>query len=121
MIAYKLVREYRGKRVSMFSHLGRYLKLTYPKGEIIKAKKTTLGIFVFDKRKNARDFALGYCPMGVFCLKVKPIGKGKRPKSILRAAQHTDTLREYKFREANERHISPPLGTICYPAVEVLE
>jgi len=51
-------------------------------------------------------------------LKVRPIGRGKVPKRI---SYSSCKLHDFYNESYNVGSGSPPIGTICYQAVEVLE
>ena len=118
MIRYKVVRE---SRRSCFAK-GVY-RFQYLKNDIIQADPDTHGIMVFDTYDNANDFRNNH-PM--FCdhiLKVSPIGKGKRVK-YLSTGQHEFEIRKFYLKKIwnfVRKRMSTPKGTICYPAVKVLE
>lgn len=122
VIRYKVVDIRDGRRYSCIVDGGPY-RLEYPEDTIVTAPKETLGIMTFETREQAEDFMAS----GQRILKVRAIGKGKRPNRLIHYfAMTTMTKLLYKFELSYARHVSngstiPPLGTICYPAVEVLE
>jgi len=95
------------------------LHLYYQKNTIVKASITTLGIFVFQTRKQAKKFIIKNKFLGIAKIKrVIPIGRGKTPKEI---SFMTNNLLNnfYKYHMYFTSDI--PEGTICYPAVKVLD
>lgn len=94
----------------------------YTKGETIHAVKSTLGIFVFHTRKQAKAFIAKYVIKHITkILRVRPIGRGKVPKVIVQAgACHTHII-DFYIDLYQVITTNPPTGTICYPAVEVLD
>ena len=89
-------------------------KLVYEKNKIIKARKDTFGVFCFKTKEYASRF-IGIYNWDVLLLKVEPIGKGKKPNRI---GLYNHLKNFYKKPTGG---IDPPLGTICYPSVKVLE
>ena len=108
MIRYKVLRD----RSSCYA-CGDF-RLEYLKGTTVKAIPGTLGIMVFDTYENADVFAT----YKHHIVKVKPIGRGKKRPSI---CTWTGTIDLNYFYEDKNKGIHSPPGTICYPAVEVLE
>ena len=105
--------------------------LMYSKG-IVRAVPGTFGIMVFTTLRKAEDF--GFLGDGELILKVRPIGKCRKPKylSILDSksnitTQFNEFYAAYKknYRRKFWMNLIPtiwtPDGTECYPAVEVLE
>jgi hypothetical protein len=110
--------------------------LEYNKGNIVKAIPGSFGIMVFKSYKSALAFAGPDDEI----LKVRAIGR-KRNFEVLgpfnknNAGQNTKGLKEfYKIHNLKKHlkhwyyrfltpsgYLTPPLGTECYPAVEVLE
>lgn len=120
MIRWKIVTKNRSSCI-LTSHC-KYRKV-YKKGEIVKGGRGTLGIFCFKTKTDAINFE--NCIVGNYLIiKVKPIGKGKNPKSILSILPYTNINnlmdKFYKNLDFVLRQ-KPPVGTICYPAVKVLE
>ena len=103
----------------------------YKIGKTVTAREGTLGIFCFKTRELAKSFvhnnwgSLMNNPNPTSILKVKPIGAGVVPKSICRIHNPwRHALKLIAFYEKGEscaRTNGVPIGTICYPAVEVLE
>lgn len=97
----------------------------YKKGKIVKAKRGTLGIFCFKTKTDAINFIHGDEEGGFFSIiKVEPVGKGKKPKLIASIypflGVHVTIDDFYRHPKAIFSQ-KPPEGTICYPAVKVLE
>ena len=90
----------------------------YLKNTIVKADPTTLGIFLFKTKKNAEDFTKN--TRGWIILKVKTVGEGKKPKEISGSISIRGLTEFYDNSETAKTEFMP-FGTICYPAVEVLE
>ena len=112
-----------GRRFSAFAE-GKY-NLNYPKDSIVRAREGTLGVAVFETRKQADDFRVSFDYQEI--VRVRPIGRGKTVKYIASVSCEADLDIFYKYREkqAAFRRYSikreVPTGTIFYPAVEVLE
>lgn len=126
IIRYKLV--IRDTRRSIYAE-GKF-SLYYTKNKVVKAESGTFGIMVFDTEPNAEAFAhrCSIPRQGISILRVKPLGKGKRPKYISKGFG-MDRLKEFyefystkKFASLKDSFISvePPTGTMCYKAVKVL-
>jgi hypothetical protein len=130
-IRYKVVTY--GRESCVVAHGSMYC-LKYKKGTIVKAVPGTFGIMVFSTKRRANEFRQGYQ-----ILKVRAIG---RRRKIYRFSQFSrdqakDTTilfkKFYKIYHSKKRRkcwwtffrnfkiIPVPLGTECYPAVEVLE
>jgi len=112
---------------------GEKYTLTYRKGAIVQAPKNTLGIFVFEKLSNAKNFiqCVGQ-PKEFKILRVKPIGHKSTPKYISRGpldANNIDIFYEILDRLENKSSIynhvisgaQEYIGSVCYQSVEVLE
>lgn len=105
---------------SSLAHSFKYVNV-YTKGKTIHALKSTLGIFVFRTRYQAVKFVWDYGIQSIVkILHVRPIGRGKVPKDIARTGTNHDLIIAF-YSGFNVNIINPPLGTICYPAVEVLD
>jgi hypothetical protein len=101
---------------------GRYV-LQYPKGAIVKARPNTVGIMVFKDYRRAESFLKSMRMTGILkIIRVKPIGICYIPSRISSgchdAAIYGFYADEYTVHKAG---ITPPTGTECYDAVEVLE
>jgi len=117
MIAYKVVQE--GKRISrVIGHSRSIFVLKYKKGETVQAPEGTAGIFCFKRKKDAEDWAFGTMSrFGEYeIIKVKGKGKPCYPEYIL---PHSYT-RKFRFWKKYGVYY-PPQGTVCFPAVKVLE
>ena len=90
----------------------------YLKGKIVKAKSGSLGLFTFDTKKHAKEFANDSMMIWLI-LKVKSIGRGRKPKKIS-TIYTEDNLNMFYANDTFRFTEKPPPGTICYPAVEVL-
>lgn len=132
---FKVVRkgELASNYVSCFAE-GRYQR-TYNNDEIVEAEPGSLGIMVFGKRSQAKKFVESRMSFMRNLLHIKhvlPIGNGKRPPFVSRRT-HQENIHEFYQRYAhfkrewitvplkNSPLNTPPEGTICYPAVKVLD
>ena len=96
-----------------------YIK-TYERDTIVRAKKGSLGIFVFKTRKAALRFVNRHASLDdTIILQAKPIGKGKIPIGIAKGGAILDYVLHF-YSDRHCRKMPPPKGTICYPAVKVL-
>lgn len=115
MIRYKIVTVDRGScALDPYDFPDYYKK--YQKNTIVKATDGSLGIFCFDTIENATEFRRGT----TLIVKVKSIGKGKRIKNRAITTHSLEFFNFYNRKRNSKCHIIPK-GTICYPAVEVLE
>ena len=131
MIRYKVVSSKDNRSSCSLAPDGNEYIKYYRKGETVKANKGTLGIFVFKTKKQANNFIKNRRDNegSYFILKVKSIGKGESPKFVcgcpLLLMLIWDTSKYlnqfYKYGEKSNLQMKPPEGTICYPAVKVLE
>ncbi|MCK5611683.1 hypothetical protein KAR91_57965 [Candidatus Pacearchaeota archaeon] len=101
--------------------------LKYLPGTTVTAKEETLGIMTFVEKYQAKSFAqhLGWSDYGrekCMVITVETIGRGKYPKIISSGIQ-TEHLDSFYFQTDSywKRETIPPDGTMCYPAVKVLE
>lgn len=109
--------------------------LVYGKGMRVDAVKGTLGVMVFKTRRHAVDFISENDSQGYITGEYKPnwvikrvvtIGRGHTPKWI---SKHTDTRGISNFYKPMDKQTHsigaygtiPPNGTMCYPAVYVLD
>jgi hypothetical protein len=128
MIVYKVV--VKRKRWSAVAYTeqvddannGRKYCLKYKKGSIVGAIPKTMGIFCFEKKEQAERFADGLdyswsCPYWHKVIKVRGRGKPYRPR-IIGYADYIDAFYQSKRKQHVQRAWQ---GTICFPAVEVLE
>ena len=94
---------------------------TYVKGQTVRALSCTLGIFCFDTEGHALDFtdSLPQSHAGAIVVKVTPHGRATRPTVISRVNNRADL--EAFYRAEGDRVVwNTPAGTVCYPAVTVL-
>lgn len=110
--AYKIVKY--GE--SLFLHTSGF-NLTYIVGNITRARKSTLGVFCFKTKRQAKNFTTTKSPFNITILKVIPIGRGKVPKLIC----NFGGLKNFYSKTAPTDSTVPPDGTVCYPAVKVLK
>jgi hypothetical protein len=99
--------------------------LTYNKGTIVKAIKGTLGIMVFKNRWQAEMFAETHsngCLLSdpFIVIRVRTFSRGVVPKEISRRIDAHDIALFYKHLYRSFPG-SPPMGTICYDKVEVID
>ena len=126
MIKYKVVQSNRrsiivGNDDFMSSPYKKY----YEAGYTTKAEPGTLGIFVFHHRNQAKKW-IEHGNRSYQILRVRPVGKGKTPKFI--GLWHTPKnlnnfydIKKQNILDPNMTNAQIPTGTICYPAVEVLD
>ena len=121
---------------------GKYYK-EYLKNTIVKANKNTLGLMTFKTKEQAATWA-NRSVIRTRILKVRPIGRGKVPivlanrdyfnlfykhkrtlnsKKIAKLLRLKGDGRRFDYRIGDRDIILWPVpeGTVCYPAVEVLE
>jgi len=107
---------------AVLSPYSRYA-IKYPKGEIVKAPADSLGIFCFKTQKRAKEFIRPHAHKNYLFIKVEPIGRGVSPKKIntlyFRLDLQGQLIPGWTLSKNNTEN--PPEGTICYPAVKVLE
>jgi hypothetical protein len=122
-VKFKVVKDDRG---SVFAK-GKYKRI-YEKGSIVKAVDKTLGIAVFETRKQAkafREWQLRYDP-NIIILRVEPIGKSRTIEYISGRQTEEELDHFYRLLELHlERTcyiycIQVPSGTIFYPEIRVL-
>jgi len=121
-VKFKVVREIGERRVSAFA-AGNY-SLDYPKNSIVRTIEGTLGVAVFGRRSEAEKF----CERRLFLeiVRVLPIGRGRTVKKVSRHQNDSALDVFYGSKEKNSIYydfapMSPPLGTMFYPAVKVIE
>ena len=123
MIRYKVVIS--RNRGSCSIEEGCKYRKVYKRGKIVKAKKGTLGIFCFKTKIDAINFIHGNEEGGYFSIiKIKPIGKGKKPKliaSIFPFLGADIMINDFYRHSGYILNQESPEGTICYPAVRVLD
>lgn len=114
MIRYKVIQK---DRTSCVIHPKSRFCHKYLKGKTITANPETLGIFTFKTKGEARNFIWHHTWL---ILRVEPIGKGETPKLISHNTDQRSLIRFFKNLTSMIR-MKPPKGTICYPAVKVLD
>jgi len=124
-VKYKVVAIGRtGKMHSVYAK-GEYC-LEYARGKITHAPKETWGISVFETERDAQKFIVYY---GLYSrqmevVKVKTFGRGIRRKCIANPDDYSIIKRWWDYKRKRPKDIDwvrLPLGTVFYPAVEVLE
>lgn len=101
---------------------GKY-RFIYRKGEVVSAVLGSVGIFCFKTLRGAQVFLSKFVPSYGKILRVKPLSKGRTPKTI---CQFTRELSIDAFYENSEYSI-PVKETqglqdlICYQKIEVLD
>jgi len=105
-----------GRRCSVLA--GGNYRLDYSKNSIVRAREGTFGIAVFKTRKQADTFHKGRFNEKI--IRVRPVGRGKAVKLVC-GNQSEFELDNFYNKRLMSLTILPPLGTIFYPAVEVLE
>lgn len=142
-VVYKVVADGR-KSIFVSSSETHFVKYYY-KDTIVEASPNTLGIFCFDSISNAENFieyySINFYATTTSILKVKPIGRKKVPKFIAVTGDNSkefysilDNIKRKKTHNFtndliigncakynNIEYKKPPVGTVCYPAVKVLE
>ena len=126
-IKYKVVNKYNRKSISI-SLFGSYkvkeeLSLKYKKDTIVRSKKGTLGIFLFNRKKDAiawltSDNIKDTIKYSHKILRVETLERCYTPKSISGLLRF-NILRWYKTA-ANYGSTIPPKGTICCYRIKVL-
>jgi len=111
LIRYKVIKH---RRSSGCDYLPTKYVLEYSYGTTVMGLEGTLGVFCFKTKKDAKRF----CDLNDQIIKVRPIGRGKVPNYISSSCFNVEHFYE-KSNHYHQKH--PPQGTICYPAVEVLE
>jgi len=120
-VKFKVVDFYKSKRCSLYAR-GNY-RLIYSEGTIVRARKGTLGVAVFETRKQAVD-----CHDSNFhkIIRVVPIGRGRTVDTISRDLNPSSFNDFYVcmkkgYYTFDVETMKPPSGTVFYPAVKVLE
>lgn len=122
-------RRYRYKVVTKFTNRSAVVignskySLIYIQNTIVKAVNGTLGIMTFKTRKNAQTFMDHYLAIDMrrIIKRVIPIGRGSTPTLIAGGYMSRELDAFYKKNNQTSFPMSPPEGTICYPAVEVID
>jgi len=107
-----------GTRYSVYAS-AKYRRM-YSRGTIVITEKETLGIFVFQTRKQAEIFISNSYLTRLRIIRVSPIGRGKTVDAICYSVS-SNALDAFYEKLYSFDKIEPPPGTILYPAVEVLE
>ncbi len=118
-IVYKVVVNRRSCCLSAWSPYS----LSYPKNIVVKGIPNTLGIFTFKRLKDAKNFlpTLASSPSELpKIIKIEPIGKGTIPLSMSGEGRLEGFYDKSKCIPPHYI-VSPPKGTVCYPAVRVME
>lgn len=121
MIVYKVVSW--NKKVNAYISVcstGDTYRLKYYLGEITKAYEDTLGIFCFENFDKAKCFVLT-CLRSygrVKILEVEGVGEKIIPRKV--AINGTDLYIKDFYTAKFPLYMSPPSGTVCYPAVRVI-
>jgi len=120
-VKFKVVDVYRGKRCSIYAR-GNY-RLIYSKGRVVRARKGTLGVAVFETRYQAENFC-NSDPHNI--IRVVPIGRGRTVDTISRDLDPSSFNDFYVcmkkgYYTFDVETMKPPSGTVFYPAVKVLE
>ena len=119
MIYYKVVNK---DNTSCFMTGKNYVKKYLP-GIIVKADEKTLGIFCFKDLMSVKSFC---CPHHYKIFRVKAIGKPCIP-DVICSRQSARFLNSFynnnipRYNIHNWKTSMVPRGTICFPAVEVLD
>ena len=118
-IRYKILTKY--GRKSMFAR-GMY-SLKYKKGDIVQALPDTLGIMVYKSRWQAARFmdSRGYEESIFIIIRVKTFSRGVVPKKISSRVSGKYITMFYDKIFQLQYKMPPPMGTICYDKVEVID
>lgn len=111
-------------------------KCCYTKDTIVTAPPNTAGLMTFKTRRNAEAFIWG-CGLRysreALIIRVKCFGRGKMLKQMCRRQTTSEIRFFYEEADLNslfkDSHLTiypdavtrPPIGTICYQKVEVLD
>ncbi len=118
-IYYKVVSPDRGS-IGLWPDDSPYYRV-YNTGQIIKAEESTLGIFVFNTLQNAVGFIKSHTlSERVLILKVFGFGKEIRPGDIIASSNKYD-IENFYSGIGDFCSVAVPSGTICFPAVKVLD
>jgi hypothetical protein len=121
MIVYKVVNKKTRQSCSTLLREKTKYTLWYQKGKIIKKIEGTLGILCFEKKHYAESF-INHAFLNnikrAMILKVKTIGRKKIPKSIS-AWLSLEEINSFYLR--GKYSSEPPIGTICFDKVKVLD
>ncbi len=115
-IRYKVIFE--KSRKSIYAQ-GSYT-LVYDKDTIVKAIKGSLGVMVFKRRRQAKRFMdQRLMRASMMIIRVRTFSRGVVPKRI--SAQVSDYSIKNFYSEVWSTETAPPVGTICYDRVGVLD
>ena len=93
--------------------------MVHRRGTEVHARPETLGVMCFDTYKNAYRLIHQhhYYRDNCIIIKVIPMGRGSSPL-IIGSPSRLD-----QYYEGNDwyRSLVPPAGTVCYPAVYVVD
>lgn len=125
-IRYKITNR---NRTSIFAS-GKYLR-TYSKGRMIKAKRGTLGILTFHRRKDAEVFIRDLALKDFLVLRVKPFERGRKVNTLCSYQSWWALDRYYKGKSifglrslssaTKVEELPAPIGTLAYPRVKVID
>ncbi len=98
--------------------------LTYLPDTIVTAPQGTIGIMTFETKHQAESW-WGTRYDNYLIIKVIPMGRGRRPERISIEVV-TRMLRRFYNKDEDKFSygvptMSPPEGTLCYPAVQVID
>lgn len=116
MIRFKLTRK---DRTSCLIHPKSQFCKRYLKDTVVKADPQTPGIFLYKTRRQAKDYKR-YWQRDWLILRVETIGPGAVPKKVSRLITQRSII-SFSKKFASMCSMVPPGGTICYPAVRVLD
>lgn len=124
VVRYKVTRKIIAKAYGRSCVANRHYCLKYHKGKITYTIKGTLGIMVFERKIDAENFinkgvSVEY-RYNLKIIRVNPIGRGKRPKLIC-GCPSEGSLSNYYTHSVGAITKKAPMGTMCYPAVKVLD
>lgn len=96
--------------------------LDYIRGQVTEAKEGTLGIMVFDTKRDALDWVSSFLfKKRTFIIKrVIPLSRGKRENIYICSSIKTERLNEF-YKYGSNRVWVPPPGTACYKKVLVVD
>jgi len=116
-----------------YGRLGKFT-LHYPSNTEVKAPDWSMGIAVFDTKKQAESYRSGCADTGtIMIIRVTPTSRGKRPKRVLRLGycflhevEKEIIFGALRYGEMFVNHTEQdfwpvPKGTICYPSVYVID
>ena len=115
-IRFKVIKA--GSRYSCMVHGANKYALKYDPETEVHARPETLGVMCFDTYKNAKRLIHQhhYYRENCMIVKVIPLGRGSSPR-LIGSPQRLDDY----YEKDDWYHLIPPDGTICYPAVYVVD